>query len=222
MNDLSETMGSVRVISEVRLEEGSLLDDLAGTEKIVSFEFSKGNDVHVLTPDLLAEQGVPNFTIEADWEGTEDGTALSVDEHPFELRYGNIISWLLLNVLTDHNGAELASVASASVGCPGLVASFLDGSDGLFVEAGGEEYGLTTSGLESACESAIGNVSERAVGFFSLDAKVAAGGGVNAIDDDGDGVADRLMSATDYGGFIGVAPEPIAPRLGVTFEATRK
>ena len=222
MDSLTETMGSVRVVSEVSLEEGSLLDDLAGSEKIVSFEFTKGQEVHVLTPELLAKEGVPNFTIEAEWEGTEDGNVLSVDEHPFELRYGNIVSWVLLNVITDQGGDDLSAAAASAIGCPTLVADIVGNNDGFFVEVAGDEYGLGSDGLTSACEAAIGNVGERAVGLFTLDAKVTTGGSIQVIDADGDGKADRLESLRDYGGFISVAPEPIAPRLGVSFVANRQ
>ncbi len=220
MQELAQTLGSVRVVSEVELGEGGILDDVGGLENIQTFEFTKGQEVHVLTPELLKEMGAPDIAMQTDWEGTQTGDTLEIDDHTFSLQYGDLVAWTVLNVIgSDANSLNAAT--SAAVECDVLMQDISGEDGGFFLSVADEEYGLTAIALASACDGALAKLTEKAIGVFAIDAKVTAGGNVLLLDDDGDGVADRLQSHDNFGGFIGVLPEAIAPRLGVDFEATR-
>jgi hypothetical protein len=219
MQSLAGTLASVDVMSELTLQDGGLLQDLRGTERIVAFGFEHEGQSFLVTPDELADRGV---AVEATWaaQATSDGGSLEVDAHRFELRYGQLVLWLLTNVLEQENAALVDQVTD-SLECQVIVGALLNGGDGWTIEVAGREYGFDAQELASHCETARELLVGRALGMFALDAKVEVGGTVEFIDEDGDGRAERLVSGPDYGGFVGVAPEFIAPRLAVSFEATR-
>ncbi len=220
MRALTATLASVEVLSELQLQDGGLTNDLRGTERIVAFGFSHDGQSFMVTPDEITQDlGVH---VEASWaaQAEGDGRSIDVENHRFELRFGDLVLWLLTNVLEQAN-APLVDAVTESLECQVIVGALLDGREGLFVEVGGREYGFDAQELGSHCETARGLLVDRALGMFALDAKVEVGGTVTFLDDDGDDRADRLISGPDYGGFVGVAPEFIAPRLSVSFEATR-
>jgi hypothetical protein len=217
---LAKTLGAVQVTSELELTDGGLLDDIRGTERITAFGFEHEGETFMVAPgDISAQAGVD---LEASWAGMANaqGSALEVDAHPFEIRYGDLVVWVLTNVLEEAN-APLATQAVEAVECSSIVEALLGGADELTFEVAGVDYGFGSEALTGYCGTARELLVDRALGLFALDAKVEVGGTVAFLDEDGDGTAERLVSGPDYGGFVGVAPEFIAPRVAVSFEATR-
>lgn len=221
MQSLAGTLASVDVMSELDLEDGGLRDDLSGSEKIVAFGFHHEGETTTVTPEELSMEPSRVY-IAATWEAQAqgDGSSIEVDAHPFELRFGELVEWVVTNSLEAHH-PELAQEVSNALACNTIVERLLGGGEGLFVTVAGEEYGFDAEHIGGACEAVRGTLVQRALGLFALDAKVVAGGTVRFIDEDGDGKADILMSGENYGGHIAVAPEYIAPRLAVQFEAVR-
>ena len=64
-------------------------------------------------------------------------------------------------------------------------------------------------------------LEDKLFGVLSLAAPVTLSGEVAIIDSDDDGVADRLESMPEFGGTLHILPEPLAPSVKVSFEATR-
>lgn len=220
MTALAQTLASVEVVSELRLEDGGLAHDLKGTERILALSFSSGEERIVMTPDELFSSA--GLAIEADWiaQARGDGRSIQVDDHHIELRYGALVLAIVEVLLGETREALAASVADA-IECRPLVGALLDGRDEFRVEVAGVEHDLGADALVGACQSLTAQLAARALGLFALDAKVVVGGEVLFTDEDGDGLADTLRSGEDFGGYVAVAPEFIAPRLRVRFEGVR-
>ena len=81
----------------------------------------------VTVGDLL-QRTVPLVTVGADWRGRESTDAtLAIDQHAFELRLGQLMLWVLDNVLLEQGGASLSQTAASLVNCAAITAALLDG-----------------------------------------------------------------------------------------------
>lgn len=220
MEELTRTLASVEVVSELHLEDGGLLSDLRGEEHIVAFGFEKDGEFFQVTPEELPLGQLT--AIETSWvaQARRDGSSLAVDDHRLELRFGALVLWLLDNVL-ERDPTGLTEQMTRALDCNTLFAPLLNDQGELEVEVAGVEYGFNARRLDETCSRVGRLLKDRALGMFALDARVEMGGIVHFEDEDGDGRADRLVSGEDFGGFVGVAPEFIAPRLKVSFVGER-
>ncbi|HVM44764.1 MAG TPA: hypothetical protein VM582_02420, partial [Candidatus Thermoplasmatota archaeon] len=84
-------------------------------------------------------------------------------------------------------------------------------------------YTIETNVLEQACAYARREMVDRVLGRFDI-ALATTGGRVRAVDDDGDGRAERLVSEDGYGGTLHVpaVPNAVSPVLLIDFGATRR
>jgi hypothetical protein len=122
---------------------------------------------------------------------------------------------------TDAFSAFQTRVAAA-IDCTGLIASIV-GEDGeLQISIGIASFDVDAAPLVGACNAGVESLLDSVLGLFDMDSGIVVGGDVLALDDDCDGVADRLRSEPGYGGVVAVVgPSALAPRVALEFEATR-
>ncbi len=220
MEDLARSLAQVELVSELTLEDGGLTNDLKGTERVMVLRFDNGQEVIQATPDEIFSTDMAH--IESTWkaQANGDGQSLDVAGHRVEIRFGQLVQWVLENAL-EQDGAALVRQNLQVLECDSIVDGLLGEHSELGFEVGGQRYGMERPEIVEACQRAKEALGDRALGLFALDTRVEVGGTVLMVDEDGDGQAEALTHGPDFGGFVAVAPRAIAPRLTVRFEATR-
>jgi hypothetical protein len=211
---LSASLADIDVESTITLDHGTIPGSLEGTETIVALAYTHDSTVYRLAASDLA----PGTSIAADWSGRASGLELSVDQHTFALRFGELVRRIAERVVDLTGQQEIASDAAAAVDCGNVVAVILDGDASLSLDVDGFSGSLSASELDGLCGTVRTFTGNRVLGLFEV-GDVVEVGGIVRLEAHGD-VAHGLTSDAGYGGTLNVAPGPVAPRVSVQFAAT--
>jgi hypothetical protein len=206
---LGAALASLEVESAITLEEGFLPNSLEGQETITTLAFHHAETRYELSPSDLY-----GGAMQGEWSGSAGDTTLDVEPHGLPLHYGELVLRVASLVIDEAGLTALKNDMVAAVQCGSVVGAILDGDASLDVGVAGIEYSFGADGLDSACDAARALLEGRALGLFTLDSGVVIGGTIEFADE-------TLASGTGFGGYIGVAPEAIAPQLDVTMTAKR-
>ena len=142
---LAMTLAAVQVSTTLSLTGSSAL---SGTERIDAIQVPVGDDVIEVPLDALALDGEGAVVVESAVTGRVLGSrSLRLDPHRFEIRYGQLVSWLVETTL----GVDLAAQSEAldaAVDCAGIAEDLV--GDGLAVEIAGQRITITASPIASA------------------------------------------------------------------------
>ncbi len=214
---LATTLAAATVESSIVLEEGLLPGCMKGTETITAIKYAHGGKSYTLTAQDLA-----GAAIVAQWEGDEEGDdTLEVDPHAVPIQYGELVKRVAGHVVDTAGLKSLTDKVHAAVSCEQIIKLILGSGTGLKITVSEWSYTFGEADLKSACSGASGLIQKRVLGMFALDTKLEVGGKVT-WSPAGEAQATGLASAAGYGGTVTVAPRSIAPRVTVTFSATRK
>ncbi|MFC1610427.1 hypothetical protein ACFL6C_05670 [Myxococcota bacterium] len=217
---LGASLADVRLESTLELEEGLLPGSVEGLEVVTALEYdNEGTSERVAPGDLIPGAGIQ---MDAEWGGDEgDDGELEIEPHPLNIQYGELVAHAVSQVVDATGQQQLEDDVLTAVECTSIVNIILGGEASFNIGYEDWSVSLSTSDLAGACDAARTLIEERVLGMFAMDTKVQVGGMVTWTDGDGDGQADTLTSGTDFGGILSVAPDPLAPRVTVSFTATR-
>jgi hypothetical protein len=214
---LAASLADVTATSSIELEEGLLPGSMKGRETVTSVAYRHEGKAYTLDASELAGAGV---SIVADWEGDEEGDrTLEVDPHGVKIRYGELVSKVASHVVDAAGQGSLRSQVESALACDQIVTLVLGGGQGLKISVSDWSYSVGESDLKGACSSAAALLKDRALGLFALDSLLEVGGKVTWVEEGGK--ASELRSAAGFGGIVKVAPPALAPRVTVSFKATR-
>jgi len=217
---LGASLADVRLESTLELEEGLLPGSVEGKEVVSALEYdNQGTTERVAPSELFPGAGI---AMDAEWEGgEEDDGELDIDPHPLNIQYGELVAHAVSHVIDATGQQQLETDVLAAVDCTNIINGILGGEASFDIGYDDFNVSLSTSDLAGACDAARALIEDRVLGMFALDTKVQVGGVVTYADSNGDGKADTLASGADFGGILTVAPDTIAPRVTVSFTATR-
>ncbi|MGC4121634.1 MAG: hypothetical protein QM765_45060 [Myxococcales bacterium] len=212
---LGATLAQIKVESELTLEKGLLPGSLKGKETFAAFSFEREGKTYVLEAKELNEVGV---AITAEWKGQETKTnALEIDAHEVEIEFGELVQKIADLVVDVAGQGELKGKVQAAVSCEQIASRISPNGTGLMVKVGDWSGGLSDQQIKDACGKAVPKIEEQVLGLFSKGTTIELGGSATY-----DAAARQLKSGDDFGGLIGIAPRPVAPRLKASVVATRK
>ncbi|MBI5547346.1 MAG: hypothetical protein HY901_25975, partial [Deltaproteobacteria bacterium] len=213
--ELAASLAKVNVESRIELEPGMLPKSMKGTETFASFAYQHRGATYRLDAQALAEAGAP---IVAEWSGKEvDGQSLEVDPHGVALRFGALVQKIVDQAMDAAGQSELKAQMLSAVSCEQIVRRISENGLGLTITLSEWSYTLGDDQLKSACDEALPMLEERVLGLIALDCPVEVGGVVSWTE-----APSALQSEAGFGGFVAVAPKPLAPKLTVSFTALRQ
>ncbi len=214
---LRESLADVRVTSTIMLKtDGLIFKSVAGVETIEGLVyFADGEEVYV---DTTALNGA---TVEAVWEGDEDDGVLEIEPHGVAIQFGALVQHAAERLGETDELQALRDDVLSSIDCARVVSGILGGDTAIEIGVSEWSYSVEADELARACDGARGLVKARVLGLFKLDTGVVVGGSVGVGAADADGKAVSLTSKPGFGGFVDLVPEPLAPRVSVSFTATR-
>lgn len=212
---LGATLTQIKVESALTLEKDLLPGSMKGDERFTTFSFEHEGKVYALDAKELSRLGID---ITAKWKGKETkADQLEVDGHSVEIEFGELVQ-RIADLLVDAAGqTELKGEVKAAISCDAIVANISQDGKGLSVKVGDWSSSLSDSQIKDACSKAVPMIEEQVLGLFSKDTTIELGGSAAY-----DAAASQLKSGEDFGGLIGIAPRPVAPRLKASFVAKRK
>jgi hypothetical protein len=211
LTDAAGTMAGLAQtsLSKVDLDSDLTITEAKATQKLTAIDLTPAGIDKIIPLDL------PNDLVSADTTATYGtGTQLGLGDEMFGFEYGEY-AWRAVNQeVTDLFGADIRGTLGTAVNCPKLGAK-IAGECVLGVCVGHESI------VEDACEAGLDFlVDEMHDQFDSIDITAVhfASGTGTMVDDDGDGVADRITTGTwDAELNVGLGLRP----TGATFDATR-
>ncbi len=210
---LSELSAAVQVESTIDLEQGTSPNQVTGREEFHSVSVSRDGKVYEL--DTL----VP---VAARWDGDFDKGTLTIDQHSVDIAFSDVANTLISEVLGTDALSHFSERMKAAVNCEGLIQSIAGGDSEWTISLYLTSYDVSITPLVALCEDIVGDLTTSLFGALDIDTGIRVGGTVAAVDTDCDDAADMLTS-TDFGGLVAIAgPEALAPRVYVSFEASRK
>jgi hypothetical protein len=129
---------------------------------------------------------------------SEFARALEVRNVEFYVSYPDIVSVIANEML----GVDLSTFdldIDAAIDCPSIVAELTADSDSFTFELDGETYNVDAADVDTACEQTKAELRTLTLGYLPHNDSAALNGCIDKHDDDGDGVADRLVSRQYYG-----------------------
>jgi hypothetical protein len=212
---LGATLTQVKVESELTLEKDVLPGSMKGKEIFTSFAFEHEGKTYTLDAVELSKLGVDVTT---EWKGKEtQADQLQVDGHAVEIEFGELVQKMADQIVDVAGQAELKGEVKAAVSCDQIVANISKDGKGLTLAVADWSASLDDQQLKDACAKAVPMIDEQVLGLFSKDTTIELGGTATY-----DPPAGELKSGEDFGGLIGIAPRPVAPRLHAAFTAKRK
>jgi hypothetical protein len=209
---LAASLAGIKVESTIELDDGLLPGSLKGTETLTGIEYqAKGVSFRLTAADL---HGTAGATIVGELSGKEDGSLLVLDPHGFEIRFGELVNRIAGQILDLPQLTSLKSEMESAVSCSAIVTAILGGGSGVKITVAEWSYTFAATDLEKACGFAAEQLKAGALGLFKIDSKVEVGGSVSWS-------GSTLASAAGFGGHVRVAPKAIAPRVAVSFTASK-
>jgi hypothetical protein len=223
LTELGAILGDVDVESDIELAVAATDDTrLTGRETLLSLELRRGERSLRLPVDGLAI-GNASVPIGANISGDiTAGTALSIAPHSFALRFDVLLAHAATELLGVLDAETLGQQVSAALECAQIVEHITGGNDSITIEVGGMTFTAGLEDLLDGCEFVRIEITDYALGLINPDLGIAVGGSANAIDADGDAIAERLVSGADYSGLITSIPLPTPTRFNASFTAARK
>lgn len=211
---LAAALADVTVRSKLTLEPGLLPGDFKGREVVERITYEVEEERYDVFPAALL--GRADVTLEAEWSGDADADAkvLDAEPHGFALHFGELVRQIALHAIDAAELGDLASGVQDAIDCTSIVTLILGADSGLSFGVGDFTVEFDESELFGACGSTRGAAEERALGLFALDSGIVIGGKLS-FDEAG------LTSHDDFGGYVGIAPKALAPRIRASFTTTR-
>lgn len=223
LTELGAILGNVEVESDIALAvAGSDAMRLTGSETLIALELRRGERELRLPVDVLEVEDA-SVPVGAIINGRiASGTALAIEPHDFALRFDVLLAHAAAELLDELDAETLGQQVAAALECAQIIDHVTGGSDSITFEVGGMTFTAGLEDLLDGCELVRLEVTDYALGLINPDLGIAVGGSANAIDADGDEIAERLLSGTDYSGLITSVPLPTPTRFNASFVAERK
>lgn len=220
MRALAETTAQIDYESELTLAASSTA--VGGVETFRRVSVDRAGTTYEAPLDAILPAAPDAVVAETDFRGTASASALSIDPHVVQLRYGLLIVWLTDEVLGG-DAAALKDAAIDALVCDAIVAELTDGTGALTIEVATESVTIPAGDLLGACERVRGEVSARALGIFAYDTPIEVGGPVLLVDADADRTADEVIAGDAHGGLLLLGgPRATSPRIASTFIGARQ
>ncbi|MEQ9496733.1 MAG: hypothetical protein RIT81_07740 [Deltaproteobacteria bacterium] len=208
---LREALGAVEVETEL-----VFTDDVEGTEKLTMLAIP-GENRFEWRDDLLPS----DVKIAAEIEGDrEEEDRVELDDYVLQVHYGEFVLAVTAH-LFGKNASSLEVTIENAVPCQAIVDEVTGGDGSVDFSVAGQNVSISAGALTSACELVRDTVGQFALGAARLDSGVELGGKVTLIDDDDDGVADRLSSDAEFEGKITVLPA-FEPKFSANWVGERR
>lgn len=153
------------------------------------------NQVEVTSEELLQAE-YPVEVISSTYKAVDQGETMSLESHSLAFSYGRLGLYLLTNLILPDNpteGVGLRDVTLAAINCRGLAGRIAGDDEGLGVNVGGVNVGLSLDDLVGDCEDSIFGVTTRFVDRFNAPVAMDLSGAAQIIDTNRDGRIDQLL-----------------------------